>query len=336
MIETTVLIKARDEMTTIPIETEKSIGQINRDIQKKWQNIMNATAGILDVPAALIMRISKQHMQVYKASENTENPYLEKAKDELGHGLYCETVIGEDRLLQVQNALKDSVWATNPDVKLNMIAYVGLPIKWPDGRFFGTICALDNKERVFTDKHIDLLKQFKSAIETDLVNIKLLQKLNKMARVDSLTGCDNRLNILDKLELTTHIYYRNKEPFCLVMIDIDKFKQINDTLGHQQGDKVLIRFANHFKDRLRKSDSFGRFGGDEFMAILRNTNHQYAECVMRDLQAIITGDAMLKKHSISFTYGIIEMNENIKTIKQMIDQADRKMLNNKGYNGVNT
>ncbi len=330
MRKTSVLIRALDETISIPIETEKSARQISSHIQKKWQNIMNATAGILDVPAALIMRVTKEHMQVYKASQTEENPYLEKFKDALGHGLYCETVIGEDRMLHVQNALKEAVWAKNPDVKLNMIAYIGLPIKWPDGRFFGTICALDNKERQFTDKHIALLEQFKSAIETDLVNIKLMQKLNNMARIDSLTGCDNRLNILDKLELTTHIYHRNKEPFCLVMIDIDKFKQINDTLGHQAGDKILKQFANHFNDRLRKSDSFGRFGGDEFIAILRNTTLQNADYVMQNMLEIIAGDPKLKRHNLSFTYGIVEMNETIKKVEQMIDAAYKKMLRKKG------
>ncbi|MGD9887177.1 MAG: hypothetical protein AB7T03_04355 [Bacilli bacterium] len=57
----------------------------------------------------------------------------------MGHGLYCETVIGKDEPMIVENAISSEVWKDNPNIKLNMIFYFGLPIKWHDGEFFGTI-----------------------------------------------------------------------------------------------------------------------------------------------------------------------------------------------------
>jgi len=125
--------------------------QIEEGVIKKWQKIINLTAKILDVPSGLIMQITEDSMRVFLKSKNIDNPYQEGASDSLGSGLYCETVIGNNADLLVDNALKYEEWKDNPDVKLNMISYYGLPIQWPDNDFFGTICVLDNKENSYSD-----------------------------------------------------------------------------------------------------------------------------------------------------------------------------------------
>lgn len=105
---------------------------------------------------------------MFLRSSNDENPYPFDGKDQVGHGLYCETVIGENRELYIDNSLHSEVWQDNPDIKLGMIAYYGLPIKNPDGSFFGTICILDNKTMENSEKYRGLLDQFRSSIEADL------------------------------------------------------------------------------------------------------------------------------------------------------------------------
>ncbi|HKJ99831.1 MAG TPA: hypothetical protein VJ959_13005 [Desulfotignum sp.] len=106
-------------------------------VVKKWQKIIDLTAKIVDVPSGLIMQITEDSMKVFLKSNNKGNPYQKGGSDSLGHGLYCETVIGNNAELLVDNALKYQEWKENPDVKLNMISYYGLPITWPDKDFFG-------------------------------------------------------------------------------------------------------------------------------------------------------------------------------------------------------
>lgn len=133
----------------------------------KWQNITNLLAGLLNIPAALIMKAEPPYMQVFISSESKNNPYHPGDKDEW-YGLYCETVIKTNNKLLIPNALKIEQWKNNPDTKLGMIAYLGFPIHNPDGTPFGTICVLDNQENHFNDNYESLLRQFKDILELDL------------------------------------------------------------------------------------------------------------------------------------------------------------------------
>ncbi len=163
--------------------------KIENNVVEKWQKIIDLTAKIVNVPSGLIMKITDNSMQVYLKSNNTGNPYQEGASDSLGHGLYCETVIGNNTELLVDNALKYEDWKENPDVKLNMISYYGLPIIWPDKDFFGTICVLDNKENSYNDTFKQLISEFKTSIEKDLELLCQTQELkNTLRKVKQLSG----------------------------------------------------------------------------------------------------------------------------------------------------
>lgn len=171
------------------IEEEHSFMTFDIENQtlKKWQKTIDLLSSILDIPAALIMRLNKNKIEVFVSSESESNPYT-KGDNEvfLNSGLYCEHVIKTQKTLFVKNALKSNRWKNNPDTKLNMINYLGVPINSPDETPFGTICVLNNAEKVYTDDHINLLKEFKSIIEADLKSISLYKRLVASERVTSL------------------------------------------------------------------------------------------------------------------------------------------------------
>ena len=100
--------------------------------------------------------------------------------------------MGRNDELLIENAQKDNDWKDNPDVKLNMIAYYGLPLKWPDDEFFGTICILDNNENAFKSEYKELIYEFKLALERDLELICDQQKLTYYAEMDVITSSYNR------------------------------------------------------------------------------------------------------------------------------------------------
>lgn len=154
---------------------------IPNEMSSGWQVIVNLLAEIISVPAALIMRVHKEHIEVFSVNNNNANPYHIGDKEGLGQGLYCETVINENRLLLVPNASKDSQWQNNPDMKFGMLAYCGLPLRWPNGKMFGTICALDNIENPFNQTYQQLLMSFRDSIEAQLKTVFQnyhLQQLN--------------------------------------------------------------------------------------------------------------------------------------------------------------
>ena len=138
---------------------------------KKWQKTLDMAAQVLDVPAALLMRVWPEQIEVLVASVGADNPYEEHEKADLGTGLYCETVMATRDQLLVPNALDDPRWRDNPDVRLNMINYLGVPLVWPDNTIFGTMCVLDSQTRNYSQPYQDLLWRLKELIEGDFRSI---------------------------------------------------------------------------------------------------------------------------------------------------------------------
>ncbi len=109
----------------------------------------------------------------------------------------------------------------------------------------------------FTYRHFELLKHNR--------------QLQELSVTDNLTGLYNRLKIDRVLQTQLDLYNRYKIPFCLLMLDIDHFKELNDNMGHQYGDNALVMLSNILKKEMRSSDIAGRWGGEEFMMILPGT-----------------------------------------------------------------
>ncbi|MCK4819102.1 PAS domain S-box protein, partial [bacterium] len=128
---------------------------------------MDTMAEVMDVPAALIMKVDHPYIEVFSSSGSKSNPYKAGDREHLT-GLYCEEVIKRKERLLVPNALKDKKWDKNPDIKLGMISYLGFPILWPDGEVFGTICVLDSKENRYEKRYERLMLRFKELAESHL------------------------------------------------------------------------------------------------------------------------------------------------------------------------
>ncbi|CAH2212150.1 sensor histidine kinase [Tepidibacter aestuarii] len=152
----------------------------------KWQKTVDMMAKLYNVPAGLIMKKDEESLEVLISSKTEGNPYNIKDKMKLFSGLYCEEVINTKNILHIKNALEDERWINNPDLKYNMISYLGIPIKWPDGNIFGTICILDTKEREYSSVYKELIYQFKDIIEGDLRNIiyqyEITEKVNELEK----------------------------------------------------------------------------------------------------------------------------------------------------------
>ena len=187
---------------------------LESDTWQQWQTIVDLIAKLIKVPAALIMRIVDNEIEVFTASKSEGNPYEAGAKEELfGSGLYCETVINTKNKLLVANALKDPKWNKNPDIKLNMISYLGFPILFPDGKPFGTLCVLDQKENVYSNDIEALLESFRDLLQNHLSIIYMNQQLN-----------DKNKDLLDYIEEINSL--RSLLPIC------SSCKKIRDENNH--------------------------------------------------------------------------------------------------------
>lgn len=152
--------------------------QVPENVLESWQEIVDLLAQLLNIPAGLIMRFNDPDIEVLVSSRSDGNPYHHGDKEHLwGSGLYCETVIKSREKLLVPDALADERWKDNPDVKLNMISYLGFPILLPNEEPFGTLCVLDNKANPFSATIETLMQKFRNLIESNLELIYLNQTL---------------------------------------------------------------------------------------------------------------------------------------------------------------
>jgi diguanylate cyclase (GGDEF)-like protein len=161
------------------------------------------------------------------------------------------------------------------------------------------------------------------------------KNMQMLATVDSLTGLLNRRAILEYGNNEWQRAHRFDRPLCCLILDIDHFKTINDTFGHASGDHVLRTISDNVKKSLRKTDAFGRFGGEEFLLISTETDlHQaetLAERIRHDIES--TTFSEISDHTVTVSIGIAIFDTQ-ETLDELISHADEALYlaKNRGRN----
>ena len=140
-------------------------------ILQKWQRIVDLLANIMHVPSAVVCQLEPPeytHYRIVASSSSELNPFPVQDTFSMDIGTFCETVIKSREPLLVVNALKDDQWKTAPEIQVGMVSYLGLPVIWPDGRMFGTICVLDDKANQYSDLYQELLLHCRDVLNADL------------------------------------------------------------------------------------------------------------------------------------------------------------------------
>jgi diguanylate cyclase (GGDEF)-like protein len=161
---------------------------------------------------------------------------------------------------------------------------------------------------------------------TDLVD--QADRLKVLASVDGMTGLFNRRHFLSLAEIEWNRYQRRRRPISLVLFDIDRFKSINDRFGHQAGDYVITEIAAICQQQKRKSDLIARFGGEEFLILLPETNLAAAQRVAERMRRKVEARAFsFSSNAINATIsvGVAEANPSLDTIFDLIKVADRAL-----------
>lgn len=182
---------------------------------------------------------------------------------------------------------------------------------------------MDTKARNLSNDNIETLKDLASTAEIELAAVKL-------ATLDELTKIHNRRGFMMLSQHSLNLCMRQEIPATLVYIDINNFKQINDTFGHAEGDKVLRTFASLISTASRESDIFARMGGDEFVILFTNTTANAAKNNIIRLQLSLDKQNANNKYDITFSYGIVVFDPNKhKTTKALLEDGDSQMYQHK-------
>ena len=157
--------------------------------------------------------------------------------------------------------------------------------------------------------------------------IERYRELRALMLRDSLTGLYNHTSIRERLVQESARAVRNNQPLALAMMDIDYFKKVNDTYGHATGDRVLKALAHMLTRRMRQSDIIGRYGGEEFLIILPNTDKQTARQILDELReafALVRHTADNTEFNVTFSCGVASFPKH-QTPAALSEAADRAM-----------
>jgi diguanylate cyclase (GGDEF)-like protein len=177
----------------------------------------------------------------------------------------------------------------------------------------------------FTDSEFELIRHFAEVAALALANARSQAELAALARTDDLTGLANRRHLKEllgsELARATHL----RRPLSLLLLDLDDFKQINDSQGHHAGDMALRAIADILAGSLRQQDVAARLGGDEFALLLPNTDNDQAQTVNRRLVEVVHAQT-----GVHISTGIATFASD--SVTDLLRVADRNLYKSKGRN----
>ncbi|HTI87264.1 MAG TPA: sensor domain-containing diguanylate cyclase [Alphaproteobacteria bacterium] len=242
---------------------------------KAFQRIVDLVQTVLNVPMSAVTLIDAERQWI-KAGAGMA----------VGSGprefAFCNETIKQRGPLAVTDATLDGRFAHNPGVTgaPHIRSYLGVPLTTPEGYNIGSLCAIDTEPRPFDARQAGILSTLAQIVVEQF-------ELRQIARQDAMTGALTRRGLLAEVEKEFLRATRYDRPSALMVIDVDNFRVINDRHGHPAGDAVLVSIANACMSAMRKSDVFGRIGGEEFAMLLPETEADDARDAAERIRHIV-------------------------------------------------
>lgn len=237
---------------------------------------------------------------------------------------FCGHAILEDRVFIVSDAAEDSRFSDNPLVtgEPHIRFYAGYPIRGPQDQRIGTLCIIDRKPRVMTQDEEDTLKDLGALVEDELAT-------TAQATVDELTNVANRRGFNMVAGHMLPLCRRTGTDAEMVFFDLDGFKEINDTHGHQAGDDLLQHFAKLLIKCFREADVVARLGGDEFVVLVAASNSS-AHVALERLDAMADAEDCEIRSKLAWSVGVIQFDpDRHDSVDAIVNDADSRMYDHK-------
>ena len=217
------------------------------------------------------------------------------------------------------------------------VAAIGLPVFYAE-QLHGVLYVESSVPIDFTDEEVLLLGTLADLISGALHNALTFQKAQEQAITDGLTGVKTHRFFMEALSAEWKRSTRAGRAFALVLMDLDRFKFVNDFYGHLEGDLVLQRVGHILETNCRRSDVVARYGGDEFVILMPETSMEQARQLASKLRGWISADPLLREKNISASFGIACYPLHGSSPQELIQVADASMYLSKhqGGNAVST
>jgi diguanylate cyclase (GGDEF)-like protein len=303
----------------------KSLNKLNildTPPEERFDRVTRLAKSLFNVPIALVSLVDSSR-QWFKSCFGVD-------VSETGREIsFCGHTILQDSVLVIEDASNDERFKDNPLVagEPNIRFYAGYPLTSHDGYNLGTLCIIDDKPRKFSASDLAIFSDLGMLAQQELQAVQL-------ATLDELTQISNRRGFYMLAKHALAMSKRLQYSANILFFDLTKFKAINDTFGHQEGDNVLRYFADCMLMSFRESDVLARLSGDEFAVILTNRD---AEDIDKALKRFAMNVAEINqfastKYNIEYAVGVLTVDDFDSPIDELLDKADKLMYANKAAN----
>lgn len=292
----------------------------------RFDRLTRLAKHLFNVPMALVTLVDETTL-VFKSSEGVSWKSLPRNISFCGHAILSE------RPLIVPDAVADERFSDNPLVtgSPHIRFYAGYPLRLPDGAIVGSFCLIDHDTRSFAPAEQEMLKDLASIVEDDFA-------VFSVATTDDLTGLLNRRGFEHLANYAIASSSRRAEPLTLGWIDLDKFKEINDNFGHDQGDAALRALAELMRKTFRESDLLVRHGGDEFAILFLDTDEDGAFIAMQHMAEVTDeyNNTSGKPWRLAFSWGVTEFDHaEYGDLESWLRATDKRMYEMKIQRDIN-
>lgn len=301
------------------ISTLHRYGILDTLAEQSYDDIVFLASQICDTPIALISFVDSDR-QWFKAKVG-----LDAAETPRELSFCAHAILNPDSPLIVPDALEDMRFCDNTLVNYppGIRFYAGAPLLSSTGEALGSVCVIDNRPRELSESQIKALQALSRQVTALLEMRRLVSELEVISTTDALTGLRNRRAFDAKLLEEHQRNARSRQPFSLLLLDVDHFKSYNDTFGHQAGDDVLGEIARILQYTVRSYDMAARYGGEEFAVILPDTDKPGAmELAERLRLAIERAEWLNRKITVSVGVATLGFGQSIPAL---IEEADRAL-----------
>ncbi len=298
----------------------RSLDILDTPPEESFDRLTRMARRLFDVPIALVSLVDADR-QWFKSSQGLE-------ATETGRDIsFCGHTILSDEVFVVRDAADDRRFCDNPLVTHDphIRFYAGCPIRTTNGRRIGTFCVIDRRPRELDTEDRALLKDLAAMVEREITQFEL-------ATVDELTGLANRRGFKAVAGQALSLCQRTDVPATLLLIDLDHFKQINDDLGHAEGDRALCEMGEVLNATYRECDVIARLGGDEFCVLLSGAGKEDIERPLKALEANVCARNEKVDDNFRLCYSIgaahFDPGEH-RAVDELLREADARMYEHK-------
>ncbi|EGT4279645.1 sensor domain-containing diguanylate cyclase [Cronobacter malonaticus] len=283
---------------------------------ERFDRLTRLAKRLFNAPVALISLVDQEQL-LFASCDGAEPVPIPRRVSFCGHTILSNTP------LVISDALSDERFRDNPLVNgpPHIRFYAGCPVRLPDGATAGSLCIIDTEPRQFSDTDAQVLRDLAAIVEDEFMVLSV-------ATSDELTGLLNRRGFTSLAGYAFSTHKRRSEPMSLGFIDLDDFKEINDTWGHAAGDEALNAMAMVMKNAFRDSDLLGRLGGDEFVVLFNDTDEKGAWIALQYLveQTDAFNRDSGKPWRLGFSWGVVQFDDNKhQDLAGLLKAADNEM-----------